>query len=619
VSSETGFLVGDRYLLGEPVGQGGLGRVWRGHDQMLDRVVAVKEILLPGHPSSAEHAHMIARAMREARAAARLNHPNVITIHDVVEHGGAPWIVMEFVVGSSLQEEIGEHERLPWKRVADIGTQVSDALGHAHGAGIVHRDLKPSNILLSRNRAIVADFGLALITDATTKLTSSGSVFGTYPYMAPEQFEGKAGAPADMWALGVTMYEAVEGSLPFSEDTLPALLSAIIAKRPPPPRNAGPLRDLIEALLSKDPAERPDSRAVLGQLASTLRQPATSRIWRPATARRKGADTSSQTPSDDKIDALAKAALSFCEQGRYGEAEAAAGEAASLAPRNGYMQCNLGAVLHAAGKFTEAEAAYSEAIRLDPDFGLAHRGLGKVLLDAGRLPEALIAYGEVVRLDPDDAQSQYILAIVLRQIGRDAEAEAAYRQTIRLDPKNVDAHADLGDILRKAGRNTEAEAYFCTVIRLDPNRADAHAILGDILRDAGRYAEAKAAYREAIRLAPSQGIPYGNLGFIAAAEGRHAEAEAAFREAVRLMPNVASMQRNLGLCLLEMGRYVTAEVALREAIRLDPADGSAYSSLGIALAEVERYAEAAAAFREAIRLDPSDRSAYQNLEAIGYR
>lgn len=273
VTEQKSELIAGRYQLVEAIGQGGMGRVWRGVDQQLfGREVAIKEILFPAGLDDGERATLLRRFTGEARAAVTLSHPGIITIHDVVEHHGAPVIVMEFIRGQSLAAAIRRQGRLPVQRVAEIGAALLGALTEAHGARIIHRDIKPDNVLLTKDRVVLTDFGIAHLADATTKLSRSGTVIGTPHYMPPEQLEGKRPTPAnDLWALGATLYHAIEGCPPFEADGLHALAVAVFTRPHRPPVNAGPLAPVLDALLTKDPAQRIGAAEAAELLASALR------------------------------------------------------------------------------------------------------------------------------------------------------------------------------------------------------------------------------------------------------------------------------------------------------------------------------------------------------------
>jgi serine/threonine protein kinase/Flp pilus assembly protein TadD len=425
----AGTVIGDRYLLQHVVGQGGLGRVWRARDQALDRPVAVKEILLPGYLFDGEAdltARMDSRSMaahrmlRDARAAARLSHPGIVAIHDwVQQEGSPPWIVMEYVSGQSLDAEIRQQHRLPWLQAAAIGIQVAEALAVAHATEIVHGYLKPANILLSAGRAVVVDVSLGPMTDVPVPSPGGGTtmIVGTPGYLAPEQLDGGNGsgtAATDMWALGATLYTALEGTPPFAGNTVADVLAGIRSGTPAPASHAGPLRPLLESLLSKDPAQRPDARAVIGSLQDARK---------------------SVPPRDPKAPVafgLVQAAFTKdMETGRH----------------------------TLAGQHAQAEAALRDAIRIQPGHHRLHMRLGLALWKLERRAEAEAELREASRLKPDSPYPHWHLGNLYAELDQLSAAEAELRAAIRLKPDYAEARAKLQEVLR-AGRAQRGPGLF---------------------------------------------------------------------------------------------------------------------------------------------------------------
>ncbi len=271
----AGRLIAGRYRLISKLGHGGMGTVWRAQDETVDREVAVKEPRVPDHLPERERANVFERMRREARAAARLDHPAVVDVHDVAVVDGQPWIVMELVRGRSLGDALQEGT-LSAPEAARIGLEVLGALEAAHAAGILHRDVKPDNVLLGRyDRVVLTDFGIARI-EGETSLTDTGGFVGSPEYIAPERVLGQRPGPAsDLWSLGVVLYAATEGVSPFRRSNTPATLQSVLNATPAPPASAqGPLAEAINGLLHKDPARRPDAARVRALLESAAHPPA---------------------------------------------------------------------------------------------------------------------------------------------------------------------------------------------------------------------------------------------------------------------------------------------------------------------------------------------------------
>ncbi|MFI0367383.1 protein kinase [Actinomadura sp. 1N219] len=257
-------LLARRYRLVTQVGRGGMGTVWQAHDEVLGRDVAVKEVILPHGLTDEERAVHHKRTFREARTAARLGHPGVVTVYDVVEEDDRPWIIMELIRARSLDQVIKQEGPLEVHRAAEIGRQMLAALHAAHQAGVLHRDVKPSNVLITGagrmgERAVLTDFGIATASGDAT-LTQTGLVMGSPAYIAPERARGRVAGPAsDLWSIGVTLYAMVNGKSPFERSEPMAALVAVISDEPDPPEKGGRLIPVIDGLLRKNPDERMDA------------------------------------------------------------------------------------------------------------------------------------------------------------------------------------------------------------------------------------------------------------------------------------------------------------------------------------------------------------------------
>ncbi|MEV5570353.1 serine/threonine-protein kinase [Spirillospora sp. NPDC052269] len=322
-----------RYRLLSEAGRGGMGTVWRAHDELLDRDVAVKEVRLPERLTTGERRLACRRMVEEARATAALRHPGVVQIFDIVMEDGRPWIIMEFIRARSLHQVLAQDGPLPAPRAAEVGLALLSVLRAAHAEGILHRDVKPSNVLLCEDgRVLLSDFGLAVHTDGGMRGrgddTLVAGIEGSPAYLSPERVRGRPSVVAsDLWSLGVTLYAAVEGRSPFLRSHALASMVAVLLGEYEPPRSAWALGPVVAGLLREDPAERLNAEAVEGLLREALRTSP------PETS---GAASTDETPEADDAAGTSHAGGGFRKSRRLHaphESDASGAEDAAGTPR----------------------------------------------------------------------------------------------------------------------------------------------------------------------------------------------------------------------------------------------------------------------------------------------
>ncbi|MGW1216126.1 protein kinase domain-containing protein [Streptomyces sp. NPDC002499] len=389
-----GRLLAGRYRIVAQLGRGGMGVVWRAIDEVLGREVAVKELRTYSDADAPELADLRLRMQREARAAARMRHPGVIAVHDVAEVDGRPLIVMELVDGPSLDDVLRERGTLEPREAAGIGAKVMDALAAAHRAGVLHRDVKPGNILLERSgRVVLTDFGIATMDDpgdgSATHLTRSGELVGSLDYLAPERAQGADPGPAsDVWALGATLYAAVEGASPFRRTSTYSTLTAIVDEPLPESRAAGPLRPVLRRLMDKRPEDRPTAeaaRVLLQAVADTVPTDV-------QTTTLRGSDKPTTPPRAETEVSLPSVPPGF------GPVEPVAGQ--DVGPAAATDSGTHGQVGPEAGQFGPAAAGFGTAEQPAQGFGSPETGSARTPAVGGA---AVHGFGPAVPGSPDSS------------------------------------------------------------------------------------------------------------------------------------------------------------------------------------------------------------------------
>ncbi len=660
------------YVLGEEIGRGGMGVVYRAHDPGLGRDVALK--VLPAHLH--RDPERVARLRAEARAASTLDHAHVCTVYEVGEPApetgfGPLFIAMALYDGETLEARLARGP-LPVGDAAAVAHQVALGLAAAHRKGIVHRDVKPSNVFLTaegspgggpgppRPCVKLLDFGVARVEGAP--ITRDGATLGTVEYAAPEQAHGEAGPASDQWGLGVLLYEMLAGRRPFDEPYEAALLYAVLNADPPPlaglrPETPEGLGDVVARLLEKRPADRFETMdaaaAALAPFAAGTAPVETGRAWHAArrwVRARQGWRASRWWVAAALAVLVAAGAWSLTSRMGTGERHVAVlplraegGGAAAQAFADGLTESLTTGLTQL--------AQYEGALWVVPASEVVAQGISSPSAARQRLGATLVATGTVQRSGGHVRVTLNLIdAVSLRQ-SRSATVDvpearlntlaaavgAALEEMLDLELRPERRHADAGtaspeafdaltqgvgylDRFEDPANVDRAITLLGRAVALDPGYALAHARLGEaytkrflITRDARALVRAETSAREALARAPDAPATHALLARVARLRGRPAEALANARRAVALDPSSDEAMSELASAYAAAGDDVHAEQAHLRAVRAQPGAWSVYNRLGLFYLNAGRTTEATARFRDALRLAPDNSEALLNL------
>ena len=637
-----------RYRLVEHIGEGGMGQVWKAHDDNLDREVALK-LLLRG---TLEHATRRERFRREALVLSRLSHPGVATIFDFDAQDGYDFLVMEYVAGGSIESRVAQGP-LPIDDILTLGSKIADALDNAHRQGILHRDLKPGNIVLTRDgEPKILDFGLAILLASATdgRMTQPGMIVGSLPYMAPEQLFGQADdARVDIYALGAMLFEMTTGKRPFIKDRPESLMFAIINQAAPSARSIRSetpeaLDRLIDSCLQKEPAQRPSSAAEVSRTLRGIRDGTPTGampLARPSSIRSivvLPLRNLSQDPTQDYFaDGMTESIISDLARIK---ALRVISRTSAMSYKNTTKplpeiarELNVDAVLEGSALLSGKRVRVSvQLISARTDDSLwserYDRDLEDVLSLQGELA-AKVAREIEIQLTPKEA-AQFVNRMPVNPEGHLEYLRARHslfngspqavelgrnyaRRALSVDPNDVFAWCILADCeafsfirgmanpAESAARATEAARR---AIEIDPNSADANASLGLILTHSGHAAEGWRYVQRAVELNPGNANAWSLFSRSAYAFERIPDALAAIDRAINLDPLAMNHYLGAGEAYYFARQYEKSVFYYRMALELDQRFDGTHSGLARSLEALGRFDEARTRYEESLRLSP---------------
>lgn len=591
------------YRLEQRLGAGGMGAVWRAWDERLKRLVALKRVLAANDPTLRE------RFRREAEAVARLNHPAIVHVYDIVETEESDWIVMELVEGRTLQELLQQEGPLEPQRALRVASQIAHGLAEAHAKGFIHRDLKTANVMVTAaGRARILDFGVAkqIMPEAQeTTLSSPGTVVGTSYAMSPEQAMGlPVDARSDLFSLGSLLYEMVTGVAPFRADTAQATLARVCSFRQRPASSLRPdmpreLSTLIDRLLEKDPVDRPGNAT---EVAAALDAIATTTSLAAATqASRREIDPSDQLTVFEAPPAGLPPASSSSE--RVEDQNPLARQRARILRIPGVTAVLLIIAL---------VAVYLPRTPILESTPQAVYQEGMAYLDRydrkGNLDLTIDSFQRVIARDATHAAAHAGLAkaywLKLQSDSRDPmwldQALSMSERAVALDPYLADARVSQGLALGSAGRHEEAMRQIERALVLEPHNGDAYYAAGRSFQSQGKLKEAEEAYRKALEAMPHR-MYLDELGSLYLVMGRTAEAIEVLQRSVELAPDGYLGYRNLGVAYYTQGDLAEAASQFQKSLQIR-ADATVYANVGTLHFSQGFYQESVEAFEKALEM-----------------